>query len=37
VMVVFETNDRDLVNEISEADDYVDYLEHHIKLVRHDS
>jgi phosphate:Na+ symporter len=32
VMVVFETNDRDLVNDISEADDYVDYLEHHIKL-----
>jgi phosphate:Na+ symporter len=32
VIVVFETNDRDLVNDISEADDYVDYLEHHIKL-----
>jgi phosphate:Na+ symporter len=32
VMVVFETNDRDLVNDISEADDDVDYLEHHIKL-----
>jgi phosphate:Na+ symporter len=32
VMLVFETNDRDLVNEISESDDYVDYLEHHIKL-----
>ena len=32
VMVVFETNDRDLVNDISEADDYIDYLEHHIKL-----
>ena len=32
VMMVFETNDRDLVEDISEADDYVDYLEHHIKL-----
>jgi phosphate:Na+ symporter len=32
VMLVFETNDRDLVNDISEADDYVDYLEHHIKI-----
>jgi phosphate:Na+ symporter len=32
VMTVFETNDRDLVDEISEGDDYVDYLEHHIKL-----
>jgi len=32
VIVAFETNDRERVNEISEADDYVDYLEHHIKL-----
>jgi phosphate:Na+ symporter len=32
VMTVFETNDRDLVDDISEGDDYVDYLEHHIKL-----
>ena len=32
VMMVFETNDRDVVEDISEADDYVDYLEHHIKL-----
>jgi phosphate:Na+ symporter len=32
VMTVFEANDRDLVEDISEADDYVDYLEHHIKL-----
>jgi phosphate:Na+ symporter len=32
VMTVFETNDRDLVEEIAEGDDYVDYLEHHIKL-----
>jgi phosphate:Na+ symporter len=32
VMMVFETNDRDLVDVISERDDDVDYLEHHIKL-----
>jgi phosphate:Na+ symporter len=32
VMTVFETSDRDLVDGISEGDDYVDYLEHHIKL-----
>jgi phosphate:Na+ symporter len=31
-MMVFETNDRDLVDHVSEEDDYVDYLEHHIKL-----
>jgi phosphate:Na+ symporter len=32
VMMVFETNDRELVDDISERDNYVDYLEHHIKL-----
>ena len=32
VMIVFETNDRGLVDSISEEDNYVDYLEHHIKL-----
>jgi phosphate:Na+ symporter len=32
VMLAFETNDRDLVDDISEEDDYVDYLEHHTKL-----
>lgn len=31
-MTVFETNDPDLVDQISSQDDYVDYLEHHIKL-----
>ena len=31
-MTVFETSDRDLVDAISEEDDYVDYLEHRIKL-----
>jgi phosphate:Na+ symporter len=31
-MAVFEANDRDLVDHIAEQDDYVDYLEHHIKL-----
>jgi phosphate:Na+ symporter len=32
VITVFETNDRDVADDISEGDDYVDYLEHHIKL-----
>ena len=32
VITVFETNDRELVDDISEEDDYIDYLEHHIKL-----
>jgi phosphate:Na+ symporter len=32
VITVFETNDRDVADNISEGDDYVDYLEHHIKL-----
>jgi phosphate:Na+ symporter len=32
IMRVFETNDREAVEIIAEQDDYVDYLEHHIKL-----
>ena len=31
-MTVFESHDRDLVDDISGEDDYVDYLEHRIKL-----
>lgn len=31
-MTVFETNDRELVEHISQEDDYLDYLEHQIKL-----
>jgi phosphate:Na+ symporter len=32
VMIVFETNDRGLMDSISEEDNDVDYLEHHVKL-----
>jgi phosphate:Na+ symporter len=31
-MTVFDSNDRDLVDDIPGEDDYVDYLEHRIKL-----
>jgi phosphate:Na+ symporter len=31
-LTVFETNDPELVDQISSQDDYVDYLEHRIKL-----